>query len=269
MLQRIRDLAVVASALLAVAFGSASAHEFWLEPDNFTPKLGERVPVNIFIGQNFKGNSFPFGKDEFKKFVVIDAKGEKPVKGIDGDEPAVTMTFRTPGLVAFSHYSTPETLVADWDLFARYLKLEGLDHIERLHRAQNKPMSKIKEIYWRCAKLLMQVGGAGGQDRFTGMPLELIAEKNPYTLAPGEALPVRLLHDGKPIKDIQIAAISKAEPDKRRTVRTDAEGRALIDLPQRGPWLLNAVHMMEPGPREKGQKADWMSLWASLSFARP
>ncbi|CAN0506803.1 unnamed protein product, partial [Phaeothamnion confervicola] len=175
---------------------------------------------------------------EFKKFVVIDAKGERPVKGVDGDEPAVTMTFRTPGLVVFAHYSTPDTLVMEWNLFTHYLRLEGLTGIEQRHKAANKPMTKIKEIYSRCAKLLMSVGPGGGADRFTGMPLELVAEKNPFALAPGEPLPVRLLRDGKPLADIQIAAINKAEPDKRLTVRTDADGRASLDLTSPGPWLL-------------------------------
>ncbi|MBI3436499.1 MAG: DUF4198 domain-containing protein [Proteobacteria bacterium] len=260
-------LAFATVALALIGAPAARAHEFWLEPKTFSPQVGQSVAINIFIGEHFKGNSYPYGKDEFNKFVVIDAKGERPVRGIDGDEPAVTMKFTTPGLAILAHYSTPETLKLDWERFNYYLKLEGLDRIEARHRARNKPMVGITEIYSRCAKLLMSVGAPGGGDRFTGMPLELVAEKNPFTLPPGEALPVRLLFNGKPIADIQIAATAKAAPDKRQLVRTDAEGRAKIDLSiAAGPWLLNAVHMMEP---PEGMKADWTSLWASMAFARP
>jgi len=77
---------------------------------------------------------------------------------------------------------------------------------------------------------------------------------------------VRLLFNGKPIEGVQITAFSRADPGNRQRVRTDADGRAKIALPTAGPWLLNAVHMLPPTPPEK---ADWTSLWASMTFARP
>jgi hypothetical protein len=49
-------------------------------------------------------------------------------------------------------------------------------------------------------------------------------------------------------------------------VRTDAEGRAQLNLAKSGPWLLNAVHLFEPPP---GMKAHWTSYWASITFSRP
>lgn len=246
--------------------GAAAAHEFWLEPANYVPKSGETVPIKIVIGQNFKGNSYPFIREEYKKFVAIDAAGEKPVKGVDGDDPAIKPKFTVPGLVVFAHYSTPEPLEFEtWEKFESYLKMEGLDHIASQHKQQSKPATGIKETYSRCAKLLMNVGKPGGSDRLTGMPLELVAERNPYELQAGETLPVRLFFNGKPIQGIQVTAFTKSDPDKRQHVRTDADGRAAIVLNSSGPWLLNAVHMMEPGPQEK---AHWSSLWASLTFAR-
>lgn len=259
-------LAFVLILILKAGLGSAVAHEFWLEPNDFTPAPDKSVSISIRIGQNFKGDSFPFVRDEFKRFVVIDRRGEWPVKGVDGDDPAVAMKFPQSGLAVMAHYSTPEPLVFEtWEKFESYLELEGLQHIAPLHRQLGKPMSGIKETYSRCTKLLMSVGGGGGEDRPTGMPLELVAERNPYQLATGETLPVRLLFNGKPIAGVQITAFSKADPGQRQLVRTDAEGRARIALPVVGPWLLNAVHMLAPSP---GDKAHWSSLWASMTFSR-
>jgi hypothetical protein len=200
--------------------------------------------------------------------VVTDQRGETPVKGVDGNDPALDMKFARAGLTIFSHYSTPEILTFDTLAeFEKYLEIEGLQHIKALHLDQGKPQTRIVERYSRCAKLLMNPGGGrGGADRLTGMPLELVAERNPYELAPGEALPVRLFHQGKPIAGVQITAFSKADPMTRQLVRTDAEGRAQIALPQAGAWLLNAVYMEAPRPDDN---AHWMSLWASLTFARP
>jgi uncharacterized GH25 family protein len=254
------------AALLALGLTTpaAIAHEFWLEPKDFKPKVGQVVPIDIRIGQHFKGDSFPFVRAEFKRFVVIDGRNEAPVKGTDGDEPAVRTKFAKTGLMVFAHYSTPETVdFDDWAEFEEYLKYEGADHL--VPRPANLK-AKIKESYSRCAKLLLAVGEGEGADRFTGMPLELVAEQNPYRLKAGDTLTVQLLLAGKPLAGAQIVAFAKAEREKRPLYRTGADGRAQIALPAAGPYLLNAVHLM---PATRADKADWKSLWASLTFALP
>lgn len=253
--------------ILSLGAAGASAHEFWLEPATYTPKPGVKVPISIKIGQHFKGDSYPFLHEDFKTFNLIRGRTVEPVKGVDGDDPAVTTAFARPGLHIMVHYSTPETLTFEtWDKFDFYLKLEGLNDIAERHRQRGLPETGVIEVYSRCAKLLEGVGDANGEDRFTGMPLELVAEKNPYQLAAGEPLPVRLLRDGRPAPDVQIAAIPKMRPGDRQIVRTDRDGRAALDLKYSGPWLLNAVMMEEP---KNGEKAHWTSLWASMTFARP
>ena len=256
-----------AAIVVFVAVAPAASHEFWLEPSTYTPNAGDKIPISIRIGQNFKGNSYPYLREDFKVFTLTDGRGTRPVRGIDGDDPAVTATFEQPGLYIMVHYSTPEHLTFEtWAKFDSYLKLEGLSDVAERHRRRGLPENGIVELYSRCAKLLVGVGDGRGDDRLTGMPLELVVEKNPYLLAPGEPVPVRLYHEGKPAADVQIAAISRAEPDNRLTARTDTEGRARLALPKSGPWLLNAVVMKEP---KRSEKANWTSLWASMTFARP
>lgn len=225
------------------------------------------MSISIRIGENFNGDSFPYVREEIKRFVVFTARGEQLVKGVSGDDPAVTMKFAEPGLMVFAHHSTSESLIFEtWEKFESYLQFEGLQHIGPLHEKQGKPKIGIKENYARCAKLLMSVDGGGGKDRLIGMPLELVAERDPYALGAEQSLPVRLFYKGKPLADVQISAVSKAHPDKRNVIRTDEEGRASIALPDSGAWLLNAVHMIEP---KRGAGVQWESLWASMTFSRP
>lgn len=256
---------VAGFVLLLCGTWPAAAHEYWLEPAEFVLQSGQSVPIHIYVGQNFNANSFPYLRDEYKKFVIAEGRSERPVKAVDGDDP-ITLRLTTPGLAIVAAHSVPETLTFDtWDKFEAYLQFEGLEHIAPKHREQGKPMAGIVEHYIRCAKLLLSVGGSSGEDRGLGLPLELVAERNPYRLAPGEALPVRLLHNGKAIAGVQISAFSKADPQARQHVRTDAEGRARIALPTAGPWLLNAVHMVESNTAN----VHWLSWWASMTFARP
>lgn len=263
----IRNLRLVLALAALFATPCARAHEFWLEPTDFVPKPGESVAISILVGEKFKGNTYPFLREEFKKFVVVDGRGERPVKGIDGDDPALTMKFPEPGLAILAHHSMPAiTVFETWERFQLYLDFEGLQHIAALHLQAGKRQDRIRESYSRCAKLLIGVGAPQGGDRLTGMPLELVAERNPYSLKAGEDLPVRLYLHGQPVAGVQISAISKIDPDKRLLARTDSEGRANIALPQAGSWLLNAVHILPPAA---GEDADWTSLWASMTFARP
>jgi uncharacterized GH25 family protein len=265
---RIRAICwLIAGVVLLCGTLPAAAHEYWLEPAAFAVQAGQSVPIHIYVGEHFKANSFPYLREEYKKFVIAEGRNERPVRAIDGDDP-VTVKLNTPGLAIIAAYTVPETLTFEsWDKFEAYLRFEGLEHIAPRHREQGKLMSAIVEHYIRCAKLLLNAAGAGGggEDRVIGLPLELIAERNPYRLAPGEALPVRLLHNGKPIAGVQITALNKADPQKRHHVRTDAEGRARIALPSAGPWLLNAVHMVD----STTANVHWLSWWASMTFARP
>ena len=40
--------------LLALA-APAAAHDFWIEPSNFRPAVGAKVPLRLLIGQDFAG----------------------------------------------------------------------------------------------------------------------------------------------------------------------------------------------------------------------
>jgi uncharacterized GH25 family protein len=265
MWMRATSCLVALSVLLVCATLPAVAHEYWLEPARFVLEPGQSVPIHIYVGESFKANSFPYLRDEYKTFVIAGARGDQPVKATDGDDP-ILVKPSAPGLTVIASHTVPEKVSFDgWDKFEAYLTYEGLEQIATKHREQGKPTTGIVEHYVRCAKLLLKVGEGRGDDRALGLPLELVAERNPYTLAPGDMLPVRLLHYGKPIAGVQITAFSKADPNARQRVRTDAQGRGRIALPAAGPWLLNAVHMTDSNTAG----VHWQSWWASMTFARP
>ena len=100
-------------------------------------------------------------------------------------------------------------------------------------------------------------------DRMIGLPLELVAERNPYALGPREELPVRLLYQNQPLAGALVVAVNRLNPGQILKARSDAEGRVKFVLPVSGLWLIKAVHMI-PAPDQT--KADWASVWASLTF---
>ena len=66
--------------------GVAQAHDFWIEPERFQPAAGEKVPIHIYVGTDFKGDSAPFIPEWFQRYVYAGPQGEKSVAGVAGDE---------------------------------------------------------------------------------------------------------------------------------------------------------------------------------------
>ena len=251
-----------------MAVSPVSAHEFWIEPQDFSSTPGTEIQADLRVGQDFKGDAFPFIPSRFSAFTSHDRLGESDVDGTTGDLPALQFTPRSEGLNIFTYVSAGERIhFRDWDKFAAYLDLEGLTAIPARHDARGLPRDDIRELYTRCAKTLVSVGDdTTGQDRATGMRLELVAGTNPLALTPSADMSFTLLWEGKPLPDTQVALFSKGdapETGTRTLTRTDENGQARFIIPAPGHYMAASVHMIE-APADRN--ADWQSYWASLTF---
>lgn len=250
----------------------AWAHDFWIEPTRFDPAPGEGVALRLFVGEHFRGDAVARpAAAGLHRFVVADANGpaSAAVPGRPGGDPAGLLRLARPGAYVIGLHGKPNRIELPADRFNAYLELEGLQAILALRAARGEADQPAREIYSRCAKSLLLSGPAAAQgpaaDRELGFPLELVAERRPETLPDGDALPVRLLHEGQPLAGALVVALRRADPARTIERRSDAEGRVRLPLSGAGPWLVKAVHMR---PAPAGSGADWESLWASLTFAR-
>ncbi len=188
--------------------------------------------------------------------------------GLSGSEPAGYVRFQQPGLHVIGYRSRDRSITLEADQFESYLTEEGLEEIVRQRAREGKTQQSARETFSRCAKSLVVASQIDSEavDLRLGFTLELLAEKNPYSLTEGQALPVRLLYEDEPLEGAKIVALSKEAPEDKLIVRSDSEGRALLHLPHRRTWLVKAVHMVSA---PKGSGADWESIWASLTFKIP
>ena len=257
MTSRSRSALTLLGLMLA---GPAMAHDFWIEPSSFRPAPGERVAVRLRVGENLKGDPVPRNPGRIERFAAVGPAGEAEVTGVEGVDPAGWASPAGPGLHWLVFDSNHASVEQTGPKFDAYLGEEGLERIRELRKGSGP----VKEIYSRCAKSLIRVGeGSAGYDRELGLELELVPEKDPYALKPGEALPVRLLYRGKPLEGALV--VGMASSDARISART-AGGRASLILDRPGLWLIKAVHMI---PAPPGSGAEWESLWASLTFELP
>jgi uncharacterized GH25 family protein len=239
----------------------AAAHEFWIEPDAFQTAPGQHVALTLKVGQEFAGETVPYIPERIVKFVRSAPDGEHTIGGVLGDDPAGQFTATAAGRYSIALVTRPYEVIFDTgEEFESYLHKEGLERNLATHRARYKPGTKILETYFRCAKTLITVGGTSSEspDRALGLPLELVTES-----LTGREARLRLLYQSRPLEGALVLFLNRAEPKKRFTARTDAEGRVSATLPRAGVWLVNSVHMLKA---PFYAREDWNSLWASVTF---
>jgi uncharacterized GH25 family protein len=244
------------------------AHDFWIEPTSFRPEVGSEVGVGLRVGEHFRGDPVPRATEKIERFIVSSRSGERDVEGVPGGDPAGVTRVADRGYLVLGYRSRHSRVDLPADKFESYLKEEGLEKIVAARAARGQSDRPSTEIYSRCAKAILDAGGAGtaGYDRALGFRLELVPERSPKEAGGGRPMPVRLLYEKKPLPGALVVAMNRDEPEKRFSARTDDSGRVAFDLARGGVWLVKSVHMV-PAPLRSG--ADWESLWASLTFEVP
>jgi uncharacterized GH25 family protein len=260
-----RRLAIAVVAVVTFHGAAVAAHDLWIEPTHFVPEVGKLIGLRLLVGVDMQGDPLPRDPALIDQFVVVDGSGRKPIVGRDGSDPAGLLRATTSGLLVVGYFSRPTPIVLPAEKFNQYVKEEGLDAIAALRASRHQTAAEAHEVFVRCAKSLLVSGAlAPGQaDRTLGFTLELVAERNPYKLGPGQELPVRLTYEGRPLAGALVMAVNRANPAVKLSMRSDKDGRVAFALPQDGMWLIKAVHMIEA---PAGSGAEWASFWASLTF---
>ncbi len=261
-------LALSVLALMTVT-SAVSAHEFWIEPQNYQVENGTILQADLKNGQNFKGIDLAFFENRFARFDMIQNGVVSPVAGRMGDSPALQQPVDGDGLLVIVHETTASRLTyTEWDKFQAFADHKGFGDMRARHEALGFPTDTFKETYFRYAKALVAVGAGAGQDEPSGMETEFVALTNPYTDALGGIMRVQVLYQGQPRINAQVEIFDRASDGTVTvtTTQTDASGIAQVPVTRGHSYLLDAVVLRE-APKDSGTV--WESLWAALTFAVP
>lgn len=264
-----------AALVLGLALsGTATAHDFWLQPQSWQTAPGNPLPFVVEVGHgSFRQQ---WGADGGHLLALNDlARGGavdvRPLFKSGGDVPHLTRTFRREGLHIISLVSTNATSELPSIRFNDYIKVEGLTPAIDTRMRAGKMNANGRELYSRRAKALVQVGRPSPSDdvlatRPIGMTLEIVPLRNPYSLAADHVLPVQILYEGRPLPGA-LVKLTSLEFDAKplRIVRSDSTGKTSFQVPQVGSWLVNVIWTKPISSRE----ADFMTTFSSLTFGYP
>ena len=256
----------------------AAAHEFWLLPQRFFAAVNDVVPIEIMVGEAFRGERSEGKKNRIIQY-VHSAGGTKEdlTPGIANDHYGVaSVTLKTPGTHLIAFANTPKFLELAPDKFLEYLKEDGLDNVLAARKQQGDDQKRSRELYRRCVKTLIQVGNQPDSTfaTNTGMPLEIIPVQNPYAQKPGQTVDFQVLFEQKLLPMALVSYWNRDAANKlhEERQRTDAQGRvrfslragsSMVSLVQMVPYINVAQTGME---KPDFPHADWISYWGSLTF---
>lgn len=265
---------ITTAIFLALASSYATAHEVWLEPENWQIEPGTDLTAQLLNGQDFKGIKLSWNTQRLVRAERWNGDDLEPITGRLGDIPALSTSTADDGLITLLYQSTHSTITYnDREKFAAFLAEKGFEGILQQHDDRGLASVPIKEAYSRYAKALVASGAGEGDDKPRGLAIEIVALTNPYTAPLGQELLFEVLYQGAQLADNKVTVFAHdAEGDVTTFhAQTDGQGRVAF-MPERDTtYLIDTVMIREPA-RDlvvETRGAVWESLWASLTFKMP
>ncbi len=254
--------------LLLTGLIPAFCHDLYLMPEKFVASPGTQVRVVFQNGDEFPEGVSPVKPERLLNTRLVSRGGTANFDNIAAEAMRTSATVRVPtvGWAILTAQTMPSFIELDPKKFDSDLAHENLQNAVKWRAAHGETNKPGRERYSKYVKSLILAGAADGYYRErTGLAIEIIPEADPYSLRPGDTLPVQVLFRGSPAADVAVeSAWLESGKSKMEVVgRTDRDGRVRVPLKATGPYRLHAI-VMERCAEPKA--ADWESFWASLTF---
>ncbi len=251
---------VGASLLTALACATAaSAHDFFLLPQQFTASGEGGVMVQATVGSNFPTPEIVVTADRVDRLFAAGAG--KPQVHVMGAEPKALnlhVADAGPGLLVTGVSAKPRDVDYAEDRIPLILeeyrvRPEAAAAVNQLPRPRTWLVSSRR--FAKTFVCVRDCGDGSAGERALGASLEFVG-KGPT------AAHFRLLGDGKPLANYPVDLVTS--DGKRQHLATDARGDVHMPTSTKGPTMLFAAVLEPP----KGKERFVLGL-TSLTFSRP
>ena len=266
-MKRMISLSIFAAAAIA---GSAHAHDFWVQPETFTPAEGESLPVSLFVGHGSDKSDWPVSPHRIIGFQTLGPNGpQSQVRGAESLTGALSVTLDALGMHLISVETTNSFSELEAGKFNDYAAEEGIRPI-MLDRAANRTEDQAgKELYSRRGKALVQAGCPADVSEVwgaeLGLTLEVIPGANPIEWNEGDAMPIKVHYHGAPVSGATLHITDLDDETTHFSAQTDADGEVDISASlTEGRWLVHTVWAEAAAGLLEG--ADYQTVFSSLTF---
>lgn len=231
---------VFASLISLVATQFSFAHNVWIDK-----RQGE---LQVLFGHGERLE--PYDAACVKDAQGFDSKGGVvPVAIVRHNDKATLVPKGNPSVI---------TVIFD----AGY-RVKTTDGKKKIPRSQAVGKYQVIEAFKnvKCIKGFLAPGRAWS--KIVGQHLEIVPQKDPMTIRPGEELPIKVLLEGKPLEGAVIATGGDHASDKKNSLKTDNNGLASVKVETTGLQIISAHHKVSL----KGDPdADFLYLFSTMTF---
>jgi hypothetical protein len=258
---------IAALAILCALSLLASAQEFWLEPDRFYFKFGEKASVSFKVGENFPGDAWKVKRDRIVRMEHLSGAKRADISDLvrEGVDDPLQISLTGEGTHLLVMESAPSLIGMDGAGFTRYLEEDGLDDVLYQRKKDQTSGDSAAESYSRHTKLILQMGSRTDDvyKKRCDMPIEIIPDKNPALLKKGDRIAFRILYEGKPLFGAKVKVWNRY--NHRTSVQnifSQQDGKIETHVSNPGTWMVSVVKMVP----SKISEADYRSYWGTLVF---
>jgi uncharacterized GH25 family protein len=244
------------------------AHEFWLEATRFIYQLGESITINLMVGEGFKGDKWK--GDHYKTNTILHYAKDSVVNISSIFSKKDGMPFQIKASKEGTQMITYNNINKFIELkpteFEAYLKEDGIQEALDYRVKNNEQNKNGKELYQRSVKTLLQVGQTLTDDykKMTDLPVDIIAQSNPYGVLTNDAIDFKIYHDKKTLANHMVKVWHVYQNKlEHKDVYSNADGLITVPIAKQGKYMISTVKMVR---LINDPKADWQSYWASLTF---
>ena len=262
---RPRFLLILLFAILAAV--AVSAHDTWLTPRQFRGGPGTRVRLDLTSGMAFPHLDTSIKPDRID---VARFRQDGKIQELDdwksGPKSLVlSALFKETGLATCWVELKPRQLELTPTQVEEYFTEIGASVDVRQTWQKMRSPKRWREVYVKHAKTFVTVGNNETERSWNepvGMSLEIVPDKNPFTLRAGDDLPVRVLKNGVPFANFPVGIVFEGET-QGQIRSTDTDGRVVFRLAKQGRYLLRGTDLR---PSTKPD-LEWESDFTTLTFS--
>lgn len=210
--------------------GTAAAHDLWLNLDNYFLKSSGKTLAKVIFGHNYPHYGILVSRDQLNEFFYLTPDGHKKEIHKTWEE----FHGESYGRPAGARVGQVEC------------EQEGTYIVTAVKKRKGDSLHVPSEKY---AKSVIVVGkGSAGINWVVGHRIEIIPLKNPTEVRAGQAFPVKVLFEGKPLATYVYGTYAGyASEDEPFPVlaRSDENGIARIRIDRPGTWMVVTNHKVD------------------------
>lgn len=260
---------LIPALLTALLCFTATAHDLFLKLDSYFLQPDSRATVRLLNG-TFRQSEGAVARERLRDISLVGPGVARPIDELiswrdEGTTTVMELQTGASGTYLVGVSTKPKEISLKAADFNDYLWHDGLPDTLAARKRVGELRKDVRERYSKHVRAVFQVGDKLTDDyrKPLNYPVEIIPQKNPYSLKAGDTITVLCTLDGRPLSN-QFVLAGWESREKLHTVstRSSAKGLARIKLSGAGKWYVKFIHMTPLAEPD----LNYESKWASLTF---